>query len=156
MTEAISLDTEINMANSIEMIKILKKVINETEGFEDFSFGIGAPDNGWTDEFTNDDFFTHVVKEIPDYNFEIVTEPATKESPEKLKSSKVLDRIREIVPEYVSEKEKSLVLVNRAKEYPSVGDQLDMLWHAMDNGTIPVVDDFYNTIKQVKDNNPKP
>lgn len=39
--------------------------------------------------------------------------------------------------------------------YPSVGDQLDSLWHAMDSGEIPVASVFYNAIKMAKDANPK-
>ena len=40
---------------------------------------------------------------------------------------------------------------NRRKEYPEIGDQLDMLWHGMDDGTLTKVDSFYNAIKTVKD-----
>ena len=43
----------------------------------------------------------------------------------------------------------------RAKAYPSLGDQLDMLWHAIDNGTLNKTSDFYTTLKAVKDANPK-
>lgn len=42
----------------------------------------------------------------------------------------------------------------RANEYISIGDQLDMLWHAMDDGTLPKVESFYNHRKEVKENNP--
>lgn len=45
----------------------------------------------------------------------------------------------------------------RMKEYPSVTDQLDMLWHMMDDETIPGKgSDWYNTILTVKNNHPKP
>lgn len=44
----------------------------------------------------------------------------------------------------------------RGLEYPAIGDQLDMLWHAIDNGTLDKTSDFYTTLKEVKDNNPKP
>ncbi|CAK16858.1 hypothetical protein [Pseudomonas entomophila] len=44
----------------------------------------------------------------------------------------------------------------RAAEYPSVADQLDALWHAMDKGQLPVVDAFYWSIRGVKDKYPKP
>jgi hypothetical protein len=44
----------------------------------------------------------------------------------------------------------------RAEQYPSISDQLDMLWHAMDVGALPRVDSFYDAIKAVKDANPKP
>ena len=45
---------------------------------------------------------------------------------------------------------------DRASEYPSIGDQLDALWHAMDAGEIPVASNFYNSIKAVKGKYPKP
>jgi hypothetical protein len=44
---------------------------------------------------------------------------------------------------------------NRALNYPSLGDQLDMLWHAIDAGTLNKTSDFYKTIKAVKDAHPK-
>ena len=43
----------------------------------------------------------------------------------------------------------------RATEYPALGDQLDMLWHAIDAGTLNKTSDFYKAIKAVKDANPK-
>jgi hypothetical protein len=43
----------------------------------------------------------------------------------------------------------------RAVNYPSIGDQLDMLWHAIDSGTLDTSSDFYTAIKAVKDTNPK-
>lgn len=45
---------------------------------------------------------------------------------------------------------------DRADAYPDLADQLDMLWHAIDNGTLDKTSDFYTTLKAVKDNNPKP
>lgn len=45
---------------------------------------------------------------------------------------------------------------NRRKQYPSIGDQLDMLWHSIDRGTLDKTSDFYLALKTVKDNNPKP
>jgi hypothetical protein len=44
----------------------------------------------------------------------------------------------------------------RGKEYPSVEDQLDMLWQAMDKGQFPRAEPFYSTLKKVKDKYPKP
>ena len=43
----------------------------------------------------------------------------------------------------------------RVENYPNIGDQLDMLWHAIDNGTLNKTSDFYKTIKAVKDAYPK-
>ena len=45
----------------------------------------------------------------------------------------------------------------RAHEYPPIADQLDMLWHAIDdNATLKTrYADFHTAIKTVKDANPK-
>lgn len=43
----------------------------------------------------------------------------------------------------------------RNQQYPSVFDQLDALYHAMDAGTLPKIDGFYDVRKAVKDANPK-
>ena len=43
----------------------------------------------------------------------------------------------------------------RAENYPHVRDQLDMLWHAIDNGTLNKTSEFYTAIKAVKDAYPK-
>ena len=42
--------------------------------------------------------------------------------------------------------------------YPVIGDQLDLLWHAIDSDADLKVKfaSFYNSIKAVKDANPKP
>lgn len=44
----------------------------------------------------------------------------------------------------------------RRDAYPSVGAQLDWLWHAMNDGTLPRVEPFYSEIKAVKERYPKP
>ena len=44
----------------------------------------------------------------------------------------------------------------RAQEYPDIGDQLDTLWHAIDENALDKTSDFYTAIKAVKDANPKP
>ena len=45
---------------------------------------------------------------------------------------------------------------SRAKQYPPVTDQLDMLWHAINSGTLDKSSDFYKTLKDVKEQNPIP
>lgn len=45
---------------------------------------------------------------------------------------------------------------HRLNAYPSLGDQMDMLWHAMNNGVIPKVEPFYTQILDVKTQYPKP
>jgi hypothetical protein len=41
------------------------------------------------------------------------------------------------------------------RRYPSLGDQLDMLWHAIDTNSLNKTSDFYTAIKAVKDAHPK-
>lgn len=48
------------------------------------------------------------------------------------------------------------VETRRMLAYPPIGEQLDALWHAMDDGRLPKVAEFYNPIKAVKDRFPKP
>lgn len=47
---------------------------------------------------------------------------------------------------------------NRANSYPQLGQQLDLLWHAIDADADlkTKLASFYNAIKTVKDANPKP
>lgn len=49
-------------------------------------------------------------------------------------------------------------LASRVEAYPSVENQLDILWHDIDAGIIPGKDTsvWYTTVKQVKDQFPKP
>lgn len=39
--------------------------------------------------------------------------------------------------------------------YPSIGEQLDMLWHSMNNGEIPKSNAFFESIAAVKNQYPK-
>lgn len=43
----------------------------------------------------------------------------------------------------------------RAEAYPTLTEQLDMLWHAMNNGSIPKAEPFFSRIQEVKDQYPK-
>ena len=48
---------------------------------------------------------------------------------------------------------------DRAEAYPDLKEQLDLLWHAIDDGKFNVKSketDFYKKLKAVKDANPKP
>lgn len=49
-------------------------------------------------------------------------------------------------PEYVYQRKSS---------YPALGDQMDALWHAMNNGVLPKVEPFYSDVKAVKEQYPK-
>ena len=45
----------------------------------------------------------------------------------------------------------------RDRQYAPTGDQLDMLWHTIDEGgTLDKTSEFYTANKAVKDANPKP
>ncbi len=43
----------------------------------------------------------------------------------------------------------------REPEYPKLADQLDMLWHAIDENKLDTSSDFYQSLKAVKDKYPK-
>ena len=43
----------------------------------------------------------------------------------------------------------------RAAHYPKFAEQLDKLWHDIDNGTLTKSGDFYTKLKAVKDKYPK-
>jgi hypothetical protein len=43
----------------------------------------------------------------------------------------------------------------RQVEYPTLGEQLDMLWHAIDSGTLDKDSHFYTALKAVKNKYPK-
>ena len=44
----------------------------------------------------------------------------------------------------------------RDRQYPSIGDQLDLLFHDMTEGKGSKTGDWYKEIAKVKSNNPKP
>ena len=45
--------------------------------------------------------------------------------------------------------------INRAKEYSHIFDQLDQLWHDIDDGKLDKTGSFYTAIKAIKDKHPK-
>jgi len=45
--------------------------------------------------------------------------------------------------------------INRAKEYSHIFDQLDQLWHDIDDGKLDKTGSFYTAIKTIKDKHPK-
>ena len=47
-------------------------------------------------------------------------------------------------------------IMGRKAEYPSLEQQLDLLFKDIDNDTLDKTGNFYTTLKAVKDNNPKP
>jgi hypothetical protein len=43
----------------------------------------------------------------------------------------------------------------RARNYPAIQEQLDMLWHGMNDGKVNKIEPFYSEIKAIKDKFPK-
>ena len=43
----------------------------------------------------------------------------------------------------------------RVKEYPRIAEQLDMIWHAIDEGVLDKNSEFYKVLKEVKEKYPK-
>jgi hypothetical protein len=64
----------------------------------------------------------------------------------------------------IPEEELLLILNNtnkivREKQYPKIVDQLDLLWHDINNGILgegAKESNWFTTIKEIKDNYPKP
>jgi len=65
--------------------------------------------------------------------------------------SELHTKVSEMVQEHIQKKYSR----DRQTEYPNIGEQLGMLWDAMDSGEIPKATKFYNAIKSVKDKYPK-
>lgn len=74
------------------------------------------------------------------------------------------DEVREFtaynfeLPEYIANRTGAPESTNRLNVYPSIGNQLDNLWHDIDRGLLgeqAKTGNFYILIKSVKDSNPK-
>jgi hypothetical protein len=46
--------------------------------------------------------------------------------------------------------------IDRVEEYPNIAEQLDKLYHDINNGTLTTSGDFYSAINAVKTKYPKP
>ena len=44
----------------------------------------------------------------------------------------------------------------RKESYPDIAEQLDKLYHDINNGTLDETGEFFTALKTVKDDNPKP
>lgn len=64
----------------------------------------------------------------------------------------IQDREEAWLKEYLKNKYKE----DRAREYLPIQDQLDQIWHAIDQNKLDKTSKFYTTIKAVKDKYPKP
>jgi hypothetical protein len=66
-------------------------------------------------------------------------------------NEKILEKLKELNADYDAKQYQR----NRQPEYPAIGDQLDMLFHAIDAGKVDKTSDFYKSLKAVKDKHPK-
>jgi hypothetical protein len=82
-----------------------------------------------------------------------VSKPTEQEVEEKLEE--LVTEAEELKAIAAAEYELVKYKDDRKKNYPSLGDQLDMLWHAIDAGTLNKTSAFYKTLKAVKDEYPK-
>ena len=75
-----------------------------------------------------------------------------------LEQSKIAAARTTLNAEAAAVKYKTDRTTNGSTTYPAIGDQLDLLWHAIDADSDLKVkfSAFYNSIKAVKDANPKP
>ena len=70
-----------------------------------------------------------------------------------------VDQIKTKLDELVEADKKLQYQRDRAAAYPEIVEQLDLFWHAIDDGKFNVKSkqtDFYKKLKAVKDANPKP
>ena len=59
--------------------------------------------------------------------------------------------------ELIDEYNGNLYQKKRLKQYPTFNEQLDMLWHEINTtGALSDSGSWFNTIKEIKDNHPKP
>ena len=87
----------------------------------------------------------------------------TKEIADKLRAAEEYRKKMEedAVKRIKEEQQKQRPLNNRIKAYPPLQEQLDMLWHDIDSGAIKInkkttETSWYQTIKDIKRNNPLP
>ena len=70
------------------------------------------------------------------------------------------DAEKQVIIDHWNAPDTRIYTQKRQEEYPSIGDQLDMLWHAIDTGDWTAAKvkttSFYTELKAVKDANPKP
>ena len=80
------------------------------------------------------------------------------DKPVTLEQSKIDAARTTLDAEAAAVKYKTDRTTNGSTTYPAIGDQLDLLWHAIDADTDlkSKFSAFYNSIKAVKDANPKP
>ncbi len=103
------------------------------------------------------------IKKInPDANVSVgndsIDEITWVEGTTPISKTDIQNKMDELAVEAAAVKYKTDRTTNGSTTYPAIGDQLDLLWHAIDADADLKVkfSAFYNSIKEVKDANPKP
>ena len=67
-----------------------------------------------------------------------------------------LDALADQRAEYYFDEQNNGYKAQRQTAYPNLAEQFDMLFWAIDSGSLDKTSDFYKELKKVKDDNPKP
>ena len=67
-----------------------------------------------------------------------------------------LDALADQRAEYYFDEQNNGYKAQRQEAYPNLADQFDMLFWAIDSGSLDKTSDFYKELKKVKDDYPKP
>jgi len=72
--------------------------------------------------------------------------------------SLTFEEIRSLIPQQKEKMALNEVHRTRQKAYPQIGEQLDMIWHAISQNESLKTQfrEFYESVQEVKKNNPKP
>lgn len=72
--------------------------------------------------------------------------------------SLTFSEIQSLIPAWKEKMRLDEVHYARRKQYPQIGEQLDMIWHAIatDSNLKSKFQNFYQSVNEVKQNNPKP
>jgi hypothetical protein len=86
------------------------------------------------------------------FNYVVDNLKSTEDYIEELADSQfdLIDTITKTVQKNARPQPQKTYQEARQEIYPSVGEQLDMLWHAMDQNQIAKAEPFYSTVKAVK------
>ena len=96
----------------------------------------------------NDDFIVKYVEDFdPEYTYSVVDDEVVKGDLIVISD----DDAAEIQAAITSTSHHT----PRLLAYPSIGEQLDLLYHDIENGTLDNTGEFYTAIKAIKDSNPK-
>ena len=95
----------------------------------------------------------NVVVDIVETEFEVHESAIWMDAPEGCKTGWVLEDGSLVAPAPTPEPTYDY---QRMAAYPQIAEQLDMLWHAIDSGTLDQTSDFYTTLAAVKAQYPKP